>query len=192
MVRIMGFIRERRIQALRKKYGVYDEWDDYAPVFKWDEQKGLLVVMRSGEELRPEQIHPNYFFWAREERWIDPDGIPSKIDLKGRALMVRVRPLLFMTAPFYTGSYDIDKMTGPQGTRNWLRRMRLGERHGSPPAIFVLQQGHRGRHLDWITVTQYPDGPLLVATRAPPKNSDLFREVCPNPELELDLPVEDE
>ena len=188
----MGFIRERRIQALRKKYGVYDEWDDYAPVFKWDEQKGLLVVMRSGEELRPEQIHLNYFFWAREEHWINSHGNHSKFDLGGDALMVRVRPLLFMTAPFHTGTINFDELGPPVTNGNWYERLKLGERLGSPPAIFVLQQGHRGRRVHWVTVTQYPDGPLLVATMLPRKKIDLFREVCPNPELELDLPVEDE
>ncbi len=157
-------------------------WTKYVPIYKWDNERGLLIVMKSGEELPAEEVDPGYNYYRRQARELWSDGDVYEIGVSGPQL-VRVRPTYFMVAPYYEGSYDFHTAKRPLGTYDWYVRFRLGQEMEARPAIWVIQKIH-DHELYWLTVTEYPEGRVIVKHELAPKDIELFAKVCPNPPLD--------
>ncbi len=160
----------------------WEVWTKYVPTYKWDEQRGLLIVMESGEELTPEEVDPGYHYYRRREQEIWSDGKRYETRVDGSEL-VKVRPIYYMVAPYHEGTYDFDTVERPIGFAGWYARLRLGKELGARPAIWVVQEIYDYEYY-WLTITEYPQGRVIVQHELAPKDIELFAKVCPNPRLE--------
>ena len=157
-------------------------WSRYVPRYRWDEKRGIVVVMKDGQELRPEEIDPGYHYYRRKKRTIWQEGEIYERSVSGSQL-VQVRPFYYMVAPYYEGPFDMDSVEQPIGTYGWLARLRLGREHGADPAIWVIQNIYDSR-LHWLTITEYPEGRVIAMHEVAPADIEDFATVCPNPWLD--------